>query len=69
MVVRTREFRMSVSFVGRVIGTKMRKTAKVEVFRLQLDPIVLKVWQALHLQLRIFLVSIISGVKRNVFVL
>ena len=31
------------SFVGRVVGTKMKKTAKVEVFRLQLDPIVLKV--------------------------
>ena len=37
---------MSVSFVGRVIGTKMRKTAKVEVFRLRLDPTVLKVWKA-----------------------
>ena len=34
---------MSMSFVGRVIGTKMQKTAKVEVFRLKLDPIVLKV--------------------------
>ena len=39
---------MSISFVGRVIGTKMRKTAKVEVFRLKLDPIVLKVCQIMR---------------------
>ena len=29
--------------VGRVVGTKMQKTAKVEVFRLSLDRYVLKV--------------------------
>ena len=31
-------------FVGRVIGTKMQKTAKVSVTRMFLNPIVLKVW-------------------------
>ena len=30
-------------FIGRVVGTKMQKTAKVEVIRLQLHPLVLKV--------------------------
>jgi len=34
---------MSIGLVGRVVGTKMQKTAKVEVFRLSLDPYVLKV--------------------------
>lgn len=30
-------------FIGRVVGTKMQKTAKVEVIRLMLHPLVLKV--------------------------
>ena len=34
---------MSMGLVGRVVGTKMQKTAKVEVFRLSLDTYVLKV--------------------------
>ena len=32
-------------FIGRVIGTKMQKTAKVEVTRMFLHPQVLKVYQ------------------------
>lgn len=36
-------------FIGRVIGTKMQKTAKVEVTRMFLHPQVLKVYQLLHL--------------------
>ena len=30
-------------FIGRVVGTKMQKTAKVEVVRMLLHPVVLKV--------------------------
>ena len=32
-------------FIGRVVGTKMQKTAKVEVIRLQLHPLVLKYYR------------------------
>ncbi|XP_065888764.1 small ribosomal subunit protein uS17m-like [Dysidea avara] len=36
---------MSMGLVGRVVGTKMQKTAKVEVFRLSLDTYVLKYYK------------------------
>lgn len=32
-------------FIGRIVGTKMQKTAKVEVYRMVLHPHVLKVSQ------------------------